>query len=154
KAIEGDEEKEETISDGKKVVLLSGRVRFSVEWAFSGVKRSEVIVRTGDGDCFGIGNYAKGERYLLYAQGNEDNEFDVLICSRSKRISSADEDLKILSSLSPETCGVRLYGKVGYSSGVKITATDAQGQILEAVSEVGRYEIKGVRANVEYTVQA
>src|SRR5215475_131063 len=57
KAIEGDKEIEEAISNRKTIVLLSGRVRFSVEWAFSGVKRSEVIVITGDGECMGIGNY-------------------------------------------------------------------------------------------------
>src|SRR5262249_33637577 len=61
-------------------------------------------------------------------------------------------DLKILSSLSPKTCEVRLYGTV--IPGTKVTATDGQGQTLEAISEVGSYEIKGVKANVEYTVQA
>jgi len=154
KAIEGDKEKEEAISNGKTIVLLSGRVRFSVEWALSGVKRSEVIVITGDNECIDIGNYAKGERYLLYAQGNEDHGFFVRICSRSKGISSADEDLKFLSSLSPKTCGVRLHGTVDHASGITITATDAKGQTLKAVSKEGHYEIEGVRANVEYTVQA
>ena len=152
KAIEGDEEKEETISNGKTIVRLSGRVRFSVEWAFSGVKRSDVIVETGNSaGCF-VDDFAQGDRYLLYAQGSEDQVFIVGLCSRSTDISGADEDLKILSSLSPKTCGVKLYGTA--ISGTKITATDDQGQTLEAVSEAGRYEIDGVKPNVEYTVQA
>jgi len=154
KAIEGEEEKEWAISNGKKIDLLSGRVRFSVEWVFNGVKRSEAIVATLDDYCIGFGPFTKGERYLLYARGSENQGFFVEPCSRSERISSAGEDLKILSSLSPKTCGVRLYGMVGYATGIKITATDAQGHKLEAVSKVGHFEIEGVRANVEYRVEA
>jgi hypothetical protein len=154
KAIEGDEEKAEIIPDGKKIVRLSGRVRFSVEWVFNGVTRSEVIVRTGNSaGCF-VDDFAQGERYLLYAEGSEDREFFVLLCSRSAHISSAEEDLKILSRLSPKTCGVRLYGWVGFVSGIKVTATDPRGKTLEALSVVGHFEIKGVKANVEYMVQA
>jgi hypothetical protein len=154
KAIEGDEEKEEAISNGGKIDLLSGRVRFNVVWVFNGVKRSEAIVMTLDDYCIGFGPFTKGERYLLYARGNEDQGFFVEPCTRTERISSAGEDLKILSSLSPKNCGVRLYGMVGYATGIKITATDAQGHTLEAVSNVGYFEIEGVRANVEYTVEA
>src|SRR5262249_45189181 len=121
KAIEGDKETEGTISNGKKIVLLSGRVRFNMEWIFNGVKRSEAIVMTLDDYCMGFGPFTKGESYLLYARGNEDQGFFVEPCSRSELISSAGEDLKILSSLSPKNCGVRLYGRVGQVSGIKIT---------------------------------
>src|SRR5262249_43333745 len=106
KAIEGDEEKAKAISNGKIKDLLSGRVRFSVEWVFNGVKRSQVIVITLDDYCIGFGPFTKGERYLLYARGNENQGFFVEPCSRSQRVSSAGEDLKILSSLSPKTCDV------------------------------------------------
>ena len=154
KAIEGDEKKEWANPNGEKIDLLSGRIRFSVEWVFSGVKRSEAIVITLDDYCIGFDHFTKGERYLLYARGNESRGFYVVRCSRSESVSSAGEDLKILSSLSPKTCGVRLYGMAGYATGIKITATDAQGHNLEAVSRVGHFEIEGVRPNVEYTVQA
>jgi hypothetical protein len=155
KAITGDVEKAQINSDGNKIVQFSGRVRFGVEWVFNGVKRSEVIVIALDDPCFGFGPFfTKGERYLLYAQGSEDQGFYVTHCNRSEPITSAEEDLKILSRLSPKTCGVRLYGWVGLVSGIKVTATDPRGKTLEALSGVGHFEIKGVKANVEYMVQA
>ena len=153
RAIEGSEKREETTSSGRRIVGLGGQVRFTVEQAFSGVKGAEVKVITWDGAACGFGDFVQGERYLIYGKGNEKQGFFVSMCSRSNHISSADEDLKILYSLSPETCGVRLYGTVGHS-GIRITATDARGRTLEAVTEAGRYEILGVKANVEYTVQA
>ena len=89
----------------------------------------------------------------------------------------ADEDLKILSSLTAKTCGVKLYGSVGYFGeeyhkkaslglcperrvnigvpGITITAKDSRGQILTAVTNrEGAYEFTSVLPDVEYTVSA
>jgi hypothetical protein len=170
KAIEGSEKRERTTSGGKKLVMLGGRVRFTVEQAFTGVKGSEVMVITWNGAGCGFDDFVQGERYLIYGEGNEKQGFAVWLCSRSNHISSVAEDLKVLSSLAPETCGVRLYGAVGrfginFAKGesyvavgvpnITITATDDQGQTLKAVTYgSGRYEIEGVKADVEYTVKA
>ncbi len=170
KAIEGSEKREEVTSSGKKIIRLGGLVRFTVEQAFSGVKGGEVKVITWDGAACGFDDFTQGERYLIYGEGNENQGFRVWMCSRSHHISYAAEDLKVLSTLSPKTCGVRLYGAVGrfginWAKGeeyvavgipnITITATDAQGQTLKAVTYgSGRYEIEGVKADVEYTVQA
>ena len=56
---------------------------------------------TWDGAACGFGDFVQGERYLIYGKGNEKQGFFVSMCSRSNHISSADEDLKVLSGLSP-----------------------------------------------------
>ena len=40
--------------------------------------------------------FKKGEKYLIFADADEDGNFSVRRCSRSKAISEASEDLKLL----------------------------------------------------------
>jgi|RhiMethySRZTD1v2_1073278.scaffolds.fasta_scaffold199997_2 carboxypeptidase family protein len=176
RAIDGEERKEESGNGGKKRILLGGKVRFIVEQSFKGVYENEVEVITWNGAQCGFGDFTKGERYLLYLNGDYNEGFRAHMCSGSKHISGASEDLKFLSSLTGKTCGARLYGAVGNfemdyvrdNEGLRsvvrvyngvpeitVTARDNRGQILTAVTNrEGAYEFTGILPDVEYTVRA
>jgi carboxypeptidase family protein len=176
KAIDGEERKEESGEGGKKWMRLGGKVRFIVERSFKGINGNEVDIITWDGASCGFGDFTKGERYLLYLNGDYNEGFRAHMCSGSTHISSASEDLKFLSSLTGKTCGARLYGAVGdfhkdYVQGdeglrsvlrvyngvpeITITARDNRGQILTAVTNrEGAYEFTSILPDVEYTVRA
>jgi hypothetical protein len=175
KAIDGEERKEESGEGGKKWIRLGGKVRFIVEQSFKGIYVNEVDVITWNGAQCGFGDFTKGERYLLYLDGNYKEGFLAHMCSGSTHISHASEDLKFLSSLTGKTCGTKLYGAVGNfgldyirdSEGLRsvlrvyngvpeitITAKDNRGLILTAVTNrEGAYEFTGILPDVEYTVR-
>jgi Carboxypeptidase regulatory-like domain len=177
RAIDGEERKEESGGGGKKWILLGGKVRFVVEQAFKGIYGNEVEVITWNGAQCGFGDFTKGERYLLYLNGDYNEGFRAHMCSGSTHISDASEDLKFLSGLASKTCGARLYGAVGnfemdyvrdnegrqrsvvrvYNAvpEITITARDKRGQILTAVTNrEGAFEFTGILPGVEYTVRA
>jgi hypothetical protein len=89
--------------DGKKVEYEVLVLRFQVEKWWKGNLSSEVILVTDQtrasdgttsvGDC-GLG-FEKGKRYLIYAFGSE-KELGTDACTRTKRLSKAEDDLKEL----------------------------------------------------------
>jgi Carboxypeptidase regulatory-like domain len=95
-------------------------VSFAVEETFLGPQKTsaEVITGMGGGDC-GVG-FKRGERYLVYAYTNpQDNKLYTSICMRTRALSQAGEDLQYLRGLSSAPPGVRIYGEVQrYWSGV------------------------------------
>jgi hypothetical protein len=175
RAISGDEIKWDDKNRGGKWIQLVGKVRFIVEQSFKGVSGNEFEVIAWDREC-GFEPFVKGERYLLYLNRYSNEGISADICSGTKHISFADEDLKFLSSLTSKTCEARLYGSVGYFGeeygsdslgispdlrvkigvpGIKVTARDNRDRILTAVTnQEGAYEFTGVLPDVEYTVSA
>jgi hypothetical protein len=86
-----------------KIISLvrSIKVRFAVDHIYAGreAKEIEVATRTG-GLEFGY-DFKVGEKYLVYAQG-EDEEKSVLIvkgCGRTRLVEEATEDMRILKDL-------------------------------------------------------
>lgn len=86
-------------------------VRLSVDSAFRGIKGSEVDVTTGmgGGDC-GF-EFVPAEQYLVYAYENE-GRLSTGICSRTRSISKAAEDLNYLRGLASAKPGATITGKV------------------------------------------
>ena len=84
----------------------SREVKFSVEEAFKGLSSTEVSVFTGwgGGDCgypFQI-----GQQYLIYAYKDEKTgRFGTSICSRTRQLSEAKDDLAYLRGLSQASSG-------------------------------------------------
>ncbi len=86
-------------------------VRLSVDSAFRGVKGLEVEVTTGlgGGDC-GFG-FVPTQQYLVYASEHE-GKLSTGICSRTRSISRAAEDLSYIRGLARAKPGATISGKV------------------------------------------
>lgn len=145
---------------GNKTVYDVGTIRFLVQENYKGAPGYEIEIHsgTGGGDC-GFW-FLRNESYVVYAYRNpEDNKLYTSICSRTKHVSRADEDLAYLRALAHAKPGATLYGSVnrftGYSAdgrlseyaqmkGVKILVTGG-GQTIETVTnEAGEYKVTGL----------
>ena len=130
-------------------------VRFNIEQAFRGVRADEVEVMTGLGesDC-GYG-FQLGGRYLVYAYEDGD-KLSTSICSRTRPLSEAADDLAYFRGLTTAKPGAIISGDVKRIdratpesgprpvSGVKIFI---QGpfQSVEAVTDKqGAYRVSGL----------
>jgi hypothetical protein len=142
-----------------------GEIYFEIQEAFTGVKKgTRVTIHSGmgGGDC---GYWFKrGETYLIYAYGNTEKELGTSICSRTRPIADADEDLPVLRDLArakaratvtgviQEEAGLGNYGMNNQSAplaGVELNLSplSGKGRIFKAKTDFeGKYEIKGVPA--------
>lgn len=87
-------------------------VKFTVGQPFRGSTASEIEVRTGlgGGDC-GYG-FKTGESYMVYAYRASDGKLYTGICSRTRALSEAREDLAFIQTLgSAEETGT-IFGEV------------------------------------------
>ena len=92
------------------------RVDFGDVVAFRGISTPTVsVVTAGSGPACGYG-FQPGERYLVYASQTEDGKALVTgICSRTRLLAEAAEDLRFLQALSaPRDTGARLYGTINH----------------------------------------
>jgi len=112
---------------GISIISTSGKdphygersVSFSIEDAFRGVEGPTVEVDPGSvgSDC-GF-EFVQGERYLVYASINSrDKKLQTNICSRTRALAKASEDLQYIRGLSSAAPGGFIYGEVTkYRSG-------------------------------------
>lgn len=134
--------------------------KFKVLQNFLGTKEDELTtIRTGfgGGDC-GF-PFRKGERYLVYAYGKEDGTLSTGICSRTRHISVADDDLEELKYLMLGS-GAKIYGKVtqylksraiddaeqlASKMKLEITQIGGENKIYQAETDSkGKYELKNI----------
>jgi len=93
------------------------RVEFGDVVAVRGTSTPIVsVVTAGSGPACGY-EFKPGQRYLVYANRTKDGKGLVTgICSRTRLLQDADEDLRFLSTLSaPRNPGARLYGTISLS---------------------------------------
>lgn len=159
-----------TVIDSRIITIKQGNyerrrraVRLSVDSSFRGVRGSEVEVTTGlgGGDC-GFG-FVLTEQYLVYASEHE-GKLSTGICSRTRSISRAAEDLSYIRGLATAKPGATISGKVvknrpnkngGYDNlpmaGIKVTIegqtkreieTDMKGQFRVEGLPAGAYVVK------------
>jgi 5-hydroxyisourate hydrolase-like protein (transthyretin family) len=88
-------------------------VRFELVESFRGAQSAqpEVITGWGGGDC----GYAfkRGETYLVYAYRDEkDNRLYTSICSRTRSLADAAEDISFMRNLGGADAGAVVFGKV------------------------------------------
>jgi protocatechuate 3,4-dioxygenase beta subunit len=86
-------------------------IRFNIDRAFRGVKGKEVEVRTGLGDSDCGYNFRLGGQYLVYAYDAGDN-LATGICSRTRPISEASDDLAYFQGLATAEPGATISGEV------------------------------------------
>ena len=165
------EQKTEAGENGIKSTYDVGSIYFAVEEAFSGVKaRTRVTIHSGTGGADCGYWFRRGERYLVYAYGDEKGKLYTSICSRTRPLAAADEDLPFLRTLPPEGTGVSLHGvvarlsdapegdgterKVEGIAGITVTVKHPGGRRQEVVTDSeGRYELTGLKPG-EYEVSA
>jgi hypothetical protein len=70
-------------------------VRLKVEKTWKGVKGPEITVSSAQGIIGCATRFAEGDRVLVYAY---DKELEASICTRSRHIAGASEDMKKLNS--------------------------------------------------------
>lgn len=121
----------------------------SIEQAYKGINEAKIKMwqGSGGGDCSFV--FKKGERYLIYAwYSDETKQFHTNICTRSRPLAYAAEDLDYLRGLPRSNQGTRLSGtvvKYDYEeigspsipeliSGIKVIAERENGQHFEAIT--------------------
>jgi hypothetical protein len=137
KVLDAEQQKEAKNEDGIKSVYDVGAIRFEVVESFSGPIGERVVIRsgTGGGDC---GYWFKrGEMYLVYAFGKAE-QFSTSICTRTRLVREAEEDLAFLRTLPKRGSGGTLYGVVNQYAGDM---------------EHGPFESKGPMAGIKVTIQ-
>lgn len=89
-------------------------LRMTVEQPIRGIQSAELDVITGwgGGDC-GYG-FQVGKRYLVYAYRDaKDNRLSTSICTRTRPLADADDDLAFIRALPTSGMAGLVFGKVG-----------------------------------------
>ena len=153
--------------DNGDYFLLSKRVKFAVIDPFRGVtgQTVEVLTGSGGGDC-GY-NFQLNESYLVYAWDNE-GKISTGICSPTKRLSDAGEDMAYIRGLPDAPSGGRIYGRVSQylvrrsddeykpnppMPNVAITIEGAKSKKETTTDSAGAFIVDGLPAG-KYTVSA
>jgi hypothetical protein len=140
---------------------------FSVDQTYRGVNGSQVAIMTGQGggDC-GFG-FKIGEQYLVYAYRDHRKKemLSTSICTRTRPIRGADEDLEYIRGLSKASPGGWVLGEISKASrtqegrlqllplkGVEVTiegqgktvtvATDSDGKYRASSLPEGGYKVR------------
>ncbi|MGH9905111.1 MAG: SpaA isopeptide-forming pilin-related protein [Pyrinomonadaceae bacterium] len=129
-------------------------VRFTIDEAFRGVDGVEVDVMTGfsDADC-GYG-FRLGGQYLVYADRQEDGRLTTSICTRTRPLSDAKEDLAYIRGLATAKTGATIFGEVrsnkrglnyesrpGLLAGAKIIVKGPAKRIETTTDKNGKYKV-------------
>ena len=134
-------------------------VRFNIDQAFRGVKGKEVEVRTGLGDSDCGYNFRLGGQYLVYAYGDED-KLATGICSRTRPVSEAADDLAYFQGLATAEPGATISGEVKRLdqaarseerfqpvSDVKIVIEGPSTRVEAVTDKKGNYRVSGLAPN-------
>ncbi len=151
-----------TIEDGPLKGYSQKLVRFAVNQSFRGISGTsvEAITGNGGGDC-GY-PFKVGESYLVYAyQDPKDNKLYAGICSRTRLLSEADEDLQYIQSLGTALAGGTIYGTVnrlrpvneetsyqslGPMSGLRVSVEGSGGKFESLTDSKGEFRLTGLPA--------
>ena len=154
------QQKNSVDENGNKTVYDVGTIRFLVQENYKGAPGYEVEIHsgTGGGDC-GYW-FLRNESYVVYAhRSSEDNKLYTSICTRTKHVTYAKEDLEYFRGLSNAKPGATLYGKLVQfigdrehgpvkegpkMGGVKITVTGGTQTVETVTNNAGEYRVTGL----------
>jgi hypothetical protein len=127
-------------------------IHFAVDRAFRNVEGSEVEVATGlgGGDC-GY-DFRVGGQYLVYAYQTANNQLATGICSRTRLLAEASEDLHYLEGLVKAKNGAEIFGEVRQLdrpstveptplSAVKVVIEGSSKRVEALTDEKGHYRV-------------
>lgn len=152
------------------MVLENVRVEFEDTIAFRGVEGStQTVFTASDGAACGYA-FKPGERYVVYAYRSKPGEpLRTVICSRTRPIAEAAEDLLFFKNLSTATSSPRVFGSIthaepgtptrdgrqyGQVAKVRLTLRSDTATYQTATDTKGRYELTGVPpATYQLTVE-
>lgn len=80
-------------------IFASVEVVFSIQKVWKGVKKKTVSVFTSSNSAACGYSFRENQTYLVYANGNDEGKLSTSICSRTKRLKDAREDLKELGAV-------------------------------------------------------
>lgn len=140
-----------------RTTLNSGRlVRFRVTQTWRGEAAGTIEIRTGmgGGDC-GYG-FVEGKPYLVYAHGTP-GQYSTGICSRTRPLSAAADDLEYLKTALQTSAAGRVFGTAQYQrksgevsarpvAGYTVTLTAGDKRWTTTTGSDGRYEFLDVPA--------
>lgn len=117
KVVGAKEQREVKEENGAKVVYDVGEIYFKVEEAFEGVEGQTVTIHSGTSGADCGYWFRHGQHYLVYAYGDSTKYLSASICTRTRLLEGANEDLAFLRSLPRKGAGVRIYGSVHVVTG-------------------------------------
>jgi hypothetical protein len=80
-------------------IFASVEVIFNVQKAWKGVKKKTISVFTSSNSAACGYSFRKNQTYLVYANGNDEGKLSTSICSRTKSLKDAREDLRELGAV-------------------------------------------------------
>lgn len=153
--------------DGKTSVSEAGAVRFTVEEVFKGnvINVTTIQIPSHAGTSCGTYGLTRGERYLVYAYGDENDALLYTgVCTRTKPTNSpyANQDLDFLRNLPPAGTGGNLRGRVSadlkvagitWLSDVKVNIKNADNEVVTVrTDQEGKFEVRKLKPG-KYTVE-
>lgn len=148
--------------NGNKTTYDVGKIRFLVQENFKGAPGYEVEIHsgTGGGDC-GYW-FLRNESYVVYAyRSKDDDKLYTHICTRTRHVVHAEEDLAYLRAQATTKPGASLYGRLvrvigdrehgpaeegPKLAGVKVVVTGEGKTIETTTNDEGEYNVKGLAA--------
>ena len=147
----------DSFENRKRSGFHSREVKFAVEEAFRGVNSTGISVFTGwgGGDCGS--NFLIGVQYLVYAyEDNENKRLVTNICTRTRALTDAAEDLSYLRNLASAPIGSLIFGQVNVSKkygersqpmeSVRINIEGGDKKSEASTDQNGQFSFKGLPA--------
>jgi hypothetical protein len=138
--------------------ILETVVHFEVDQPLLNAVEGRIdIVSTGLSTC--DYRFTNGQKYLVYAWKREDGRWTTSICSRTRRLAEAAEDLHFLTTMPRSGTGARVYGRVnewaqhpadehgvdfGPLEHVTVNVRGATFSADRVTDKDGRYELTGI----------
>jgi hypothetical protein len=143
--------------------IYSNQVKIIVEESFRGDVGIQVVLLTGMSTCDVY--FKVGQQYLVYAQKSSvENQLTTSICTRTRLLSEAGEDLSYLRNLSQASSGSTIQGKVQRLSrnsegvgkfdpmiGIRVTVENSDKRMEFVSNAEGEFVAKGLSPGT-YTV--
>ena len=141
---------------------LDARVRVEFQDAVPsrGVDGTSMTVFTSDNSASCGYAFTLGERYVVYAsRSNDGARIHTSICSRTRPLSEADEDVRFFDTLATPAAGARVFGTIthweqdvtrtrardyGPVGNVDVTLRGADRSFQARTDQNGRYELTGI----------